>query len=189
VNPSPMKSSIRMKKPARTKLLDDELNVIQIAPESRRRAACVLEVLAGLRTPEQAAEVLNVSLPTYYNLETRALRGLIYACTPQPPGRTMALMSKLGGMEQKCASLEKQVQRYQALLRNAQRTAGLLPPVESRSKPGAKRKAKKPSVRALRAIESLNRSPDSPADVTTPVVSSSAIVEPVTIASEISSSV
>lgn len=153
-----MKPSPVAKKPARTKLLNTELELEQLSPDSRRQAACVLEVLAGLRSPEQAAEALSVSLPTYYNLETRALRGLIHGCSPSPPGRTMCLLRQIRLLEEKSIAMEQQVSRYQALLRNARRSAGLLPPVQSKSKPGAKRRSKKPAIRALRAIETLRRS-------------------------------
>jgi hypothetical protein len=58
--------------------------------EAQRWAAVILEVLAGVRTPAQAAEALSVSLPRYYQLETRALRGLVASCEARPkgPGRT-----------------------------------------------------------------------------------------------------
>jgi len=48
--------------------------------EVQRLAAAILEVLAGARTPAQAASALNVSLPRYYQVEARALRGLVAAC-------------------------------------------------------------------------------------------------------------
>jgi len=152
-------SVVKIKKPKRTKLLEGDLELAQVTPEARKHAACVLEVLAGLRTPEQAAEALSISLPTYYNLESRAMRGLIHGCTPTPPGRTMVLLKQVRGLEVKCAGLEKQLGRYQALLRNAQR--GLLPPpVDVKAKTGVGRKRKhKPVVRALRTIEVLQREP------------------------------
>jgi hypothetical protein len=147
----------KSKKPARTKLLEGELDLAQVTPESRKHAACVLEVLAGLRSPEQAAEVLSMSLPTYYNLETRALRGLIHGCTPTPPGRTLILLKQVRSLELKSAALEKQVGRYQALLRNAQRSAGLLPPPAQAPGKTPGRRKHRPVVRALRAIEVLQR--------------------------------
>jgi len=148
----------------RTKLMNQELELKQITPESRREAACVLEVLAGVRTPDQAAEALSISLPTYYNLETRALRGLIWSCTPEPPGRTLSLARKLRLAELKAVAMEKQVQRYQALLRNAQRSVGLLPPPAPLKEAGkGKRRPKKPAIRAFRAIEALRQADESPA--------------------------
>jgi hypothetical protein len=152
----------KVKKPARTKVLESQLDLSQVTPESRKHAACVLEVLAGLRSPEQAAEALGVSLPTYYNLESRALRGLIHGCTPTPPGRTLMLLKQVRSFEIQCQTLQKQVSRYQALLRNAQRSAGL-PPVEAKVKAGARRKPKKPTVRALRVVEAITRVESPPA--------------------------
>jgi len=149
--------SVKARKPVRSRHLEVDLGLAQLTPESRKHAACVLEVLAGLRSPEQAALALGISLPTYFNLETRALRGLVHGCTPVPPGRTMALLKQVRGLEAKCAALEKQVGRYQALLRNAQRSAGLLTvPAQPKAKVPGKRRHK-PTVRALRPIEVLQR--------------------------------
>jgi hypothetical protein len=169
-------------KPARTKLLKSELELAQIPPEARKQAACVLEVLAGVRTPDQAAQSLSISLPTYYNLEMRALRGLIFSCTPQPPGRSLSLARKLRQAELKASAAEKQLQRYQALLRNVQRNAGLLaPPPPPKDLPRGKRRPRKPAVRAMRVIEALQPSHDgSSAD---PVVSPRAVDAPVAAAS------
>ena len=52
--------------------------------EAQRLAATILEVLAGVSTPTQAAETLSISLPRYYQLEARALEGLVAALTPVP---------------------------------------------------------------------------------------------------------
>jgi len=138
------------------------MELVEVPAESRKQAACVLEVLAGVRTPEQAAQALGVSVPTYYNLETRALRGLVHGCTPEPPGRKSALQKRLRESEARYAQLERQLQRYQALLRSAQRTAAL-PPVATPRRDadaksgGRKRRSRKPRVRALRAIEALQQ--------------------------------
>lgn len=177
-----MKSSsplVKRKKPARTKLLEGDLALDQITGDSRRQAAAVLEVLAGLRSPEQAAAALGLSLQTYYNLETRALRGLLHGCTPTPPGRTMTLLKQVRGLEIKAAGLEKQVGRYQALLRNAQRAAGLSPPAPAAAGKSNGRRKRQPAVRALRAVEALQRERppahqepvESPSTTAVPVVS------------------
>src|SRR5712691_12970934 len=59
--------------------------------EARKRAALILEVLAGVRTPAQAATALGVSLPGYYQWESRGLRGLLAGCESKPrgPGRSL----------------------------------------------------------------------------------------------------
>lgn len=139
-----------------------------LSPEVRRIAACVLEVLAGVRTPEQAAAALNLSLATYYNTETRALRGLMAGCSVDPPGRPAGSTSALRTAQSRVTVLERQLQRYQALLRASQRSVGLAaPPPPLAKKAGSRRK--KPSVRALRAIKAL-RDGES-ADVADPAAS------------------
>jgi hypothetical protein len=157
----------------RTKLLNKELELGQITAESRKQAAVVLEVLAGVRSPDQACQALGVSLPTYYNLETRALRGLIWSCTPEPPGHRMFLAHKLRVAEQRSAELEKQVQRYQALLRTAQRSIGLVPAEPPKASSQAKHRRRKPAVRAMRAIEAIRQAEQSPSASATQVVAAS----------------
>jgi hypothetical protein len=46
----------------------------------------ILEVLAGMRTPTEAATVVGLSVPRYYLWEQRALEGLVRACEPRPKG-------------------------------------------------------------------------------------------------------
>src|SRR5262245_6994852 len=55
--------------------------------EARRLAAVILEVLAGGRTPTEAAQSLGISPPRYYALEQRALTGLVSACRRRQRGR------------------------------------------------------------------------------------------------------
>jgi len=166
---TPVKTTSSPKKsPRRTKLLSHGMDVERVSLESRKQASCVLEVLAGVRTPEQAASALEISVPTYYHLEMRALRGLVHGCTPEPPGRKQALLRQVREAEARCAEVERQVQRYRALLRSAQRAAGVL--AEVVDEPKAKRRVgtaadssatrsrrpRKPRVRALRAIAALD---------------------------------
>ena len=54
--------------------------------EAKRLAAAILEVLAGVRTPAEAAQALSIPLPRYYHLEVRALHGLLTGCEPRPRG-------------------------------------------------------------------------------------------------------
>ena len=140
----------------RLKLLGDELQLAQIDSQARKRAAAVLEVLAGLRTPQQAAGELGLSLPTYFNLEMRARRGLTFACCAQPPGRQQSLGPKLRQAQARLTDLERQVGRYQALLRTAQRNVGLSPAVGPKP-PAGGRKPKKPAVRALRTLKAIGQ--------------------------------
>lgn len=147
---------------ARLKLLGKQLEPTQFDPASRKQAAAVLEVLAGLRTPQQASQALGISLPTYFNLETRALGGLIQACAPYPRGRQPSLAPQLHQANTKLAQLEKELGRYRALLRTAQRSVGLAAPPLVEPKPRGKGKRKKPAVRALRAIQLLQQPGQTP---------------------------
>jgi hypothetical protein len=56
----------------------------QASPQARRLAAVILEVLAGLRGPTEAAQAAGVSVPRYYAVEARALQGLLKSCEPLP---------------------------------------------------------------------------------------------------------
>src|SRR5947209_7172362 len=57
------------------------------SPETRQLAASVLEVLAGSQTPLEVARGLGLSLARYYQLERRALAGLVAACESRRGGR------------------------------------------------------------------------------------------------------
>lgn len=131
---------------------------LKAAPASeagRRLAVAILEVLAGGRTPTQAAESLKVSLPRYYALEERALRGLVEACAPRPKGRQVTPERELEKLQRELGRLEREKGRAQALLRAAQRTVGLGPPIAKPAPAGSKRRRRRPVVRALRAAKVL----------------------------------
>jgi hypothetical protein len=124
---------------------------------ARQQAAAILEVLAGVRTPTQAAEVLGVSLPRYYVLETRAVQGILLACEPRTTGRQVTAASALATLKRECEQLRRECTRQQALVRAAQRSIGLTaPPVASKpEKNGSKRRRRRPTARALRAVAQL----------------------------------
>jgi hypothetical protein len=169
--PSPAEATTAGRSPRAsrsTKALSRALRVDQADVTARRQASCVLEVLAGVRSPEEAASALSMALPSYYQLETRALRGLIEGCLPAPRGRQPELSRKLEECQRRVAELQREVQRHQALLRNAQRTAGLVAEVRAgvaskarAAKPAPKESAKsrRPRVRALRAVAALRDAP------------------------------
>jgi hypothetical protein len=120
--------------------------------DARKMAAVLLEVLAGLRTPVQAAEVLQVSLPRYYQLESRALGGFVTACEARPKGRQPDAV-KLETLRRDNERLQRDLTRQQSLVRLTQRTVGVAapPPV----KVDARKRKRKPMVRALRRVEQL----------------------------------
>jgi hypothetical protein len=135
---------------------------------AQRLAAAILEVLAGARTPGQAAEALGVSLPRYFQLETRALRALVASCEPQPRGRVASADRELAALRRQHDRLQRELARQQTLVRMAQRTLGLAPPAPpAKPAPGTK-KRRRPVVRALRAATHLQQqSQEAPAAATT----------------------
>lgn len=129
--------------------------------EAQRLAAAILEVLAGGRTPGQAAEALGVSLPRYYQIESRAVQALVASCEPRPRGPGRSADKELAALKRQHERLQRELSRQQTLVRLAQRTIGLAPPKAPVNQPGGKDKSKKrrrrPVVRALRAAEALQR--------------------------------
>jgi hypothetical protein len=124
--------------------------------EAQRQAALILEVLAGIRKPAEAAQVLAVSPPRYYQLESRALRGLVSACEARPKGRTRSAEVELAVLKRQRARLQQELVRHQALLRMAQRSIGLNPPAPvPEAKSGNKQRCRRPALRALGAARHL----------------------------------
>src|SRR5262245_43688431 len=134
--------------------------------KARRQAAAILEVLAGVRRPSEAAQVLGTSLPRYYQLEQRALAGLVAACEPAPRGPRQDLQRQLARLEREKQRLARECDRQHALVRVAQRSLGLTllavkPGKEqeaaSDGTPSKRRRNRQPSVRALKAARALQR--------------------------------
>jgi hypothetical protein len=120
---------------------------------AKRTAAAILEVLAGVRSPAEAAQALGLAVPKYYHLENRALQGLVTACEPRRLGRVVTPASQLVQLQRAHERLQRDHARQQALLRAAQRALGLPPPPPPAKHP-AKRK-RRPSARALMAAARL----------------------------------
>src|SRR6478735_3800199 len=121
--------------------------------EAKRLATAVLEVLAGTRSPPEAASSLEVSLPRYYAIETSAIAGLVAACEPRA-STGLTPETELTLLRRKCQKLERENARYQALARIAQRAVGLSPPTPPKDQAGKKRQ-RRPRVRALQAISAI----------------------------------
>ena len=126
------------------------------SPQARRFASVILEVLGGARTPTQAAEVLSVSVPRYYVLESRALEGLLRGCESRSKGPPRLPEREIARLEREVKRLERECARGLALLRAQQRAAGIAPPrpeKPSKDGPGRKRRKKRPMARALKAAK------------------------------------
>ena len=134
--------------------------VPEASPQARKQAAAILEVLAGVRTPADAAQAIGVSLVRYYQREQRALRGLLRACEPAPRGKRASETRRIAVLEKQVARLEADCRRQQALVRAAQRAMGLAPVAPSASKEsatdGKRRRKRRPAVRALKMARALN---------------------------------
>ena len=126
--------------------------------ETKRLATAILEVLAGVRTPTDAAKTLEISLPRYYLLEQRALAGLLAACEPRPQGRGRSVEREIAKLRRELATSQRECARQQSLVRATQRVVGLVPPSPSKpaDKQGGKRpRRRRPVARALRAARAI----------------------------------
>ena len=153
--------------------------------EAGRRAAALLEVLAGECTPPQAAIALGVSLPYFYLLERRALESLVSACEPRSKGPAQPdLERQLSQRERELERCRRECQRQAALVRVTQRAVGLPGLADNGrsgsgkngSSPAGKgagkgvgkvsgkrvRKRRRPVVRALRAARTLRENSSAP---------------------------
>jgi len=125
---------------------------------ARQVVATMLEVLSGALGTSEAAARLSVSLSRYYQIETRALQGLLEAVEPRPKGPQKTPEREIRALRAEKRQLEKELRRHQALLRAAHRSAGL---------PGAGTKpaSSKPRVRGKRGsrgqtvLQTLRRDP------------------------------
>jgi hypothetical protein len=136
-----------------------QTTLTQSSKDAKQRAAAILEVLAGGRTPTQAAQALGVSLGRYYLLEDKALAALVAACEPQPRGPSPDGARRVASLERECERWQRECTRQQALVRAAQRSIGLAAPPASAAKDKGKKRRRRPVVRALAAAERLRDEP------------------------------
>jgi hypothetical protein len=144
-------------KPVRCHTPGGQLLGNQSSREAQRTAALILEVLAGGRTPTQAAEALSVSVPRYYQLEARAMRGLLAACEARPRGPGKSADKELAALRRQHERVQRELTRQQTLVRLAQRTIGLAAPPAQATKAAPGKKRRRAVVRALQAAAHLQR--------------------------------
>ena len=135
-------------------------NALAGSLEAKRMAAIILEVMAGLRRTEDAAETLKVALPRYYILETRALQGLISALEPRAKGRQRRPEAEISALQKERDQLQREVHRAQALVRASQRALGIPQPSKPDDKgklPGTGRRKRRAQVRAIRTVRALRK--------------------------------
>jgi len=129
---------------------------------SRKAAAGILQVLAGLRTPAEVGAALGVSVNRYYQLEQRALEGMLLALEPRARGPRKSAAAEAETLRRRLERQEREVSRYQALLRASQKAWGLKAVTPAPGK--GKGKARRPRVRAKAVIEALEHSAASTED-------------------------
>lgn len=136
------------------------------SPQARRTAAVLLEVLAGLRATGSAAQELGVTPMRYYQIEERAIGGLIAACEPRPSGlqpeRRDAL--ELLKLREQMRRQTQELNQARSVLRTTQRQLGVATAagpivmkatkVAKDGKP-TKHKVRRPTVRALTMVRRL----------------------------------
>ena len=131
--------------------------------KARQHAAAVLAVFAGEKTTAQASAMMQVSLPRYYQLESRALEGMVLALEPRPKGGQRTPESEIKALSKENRRLRRELTRVQALVRATQRSLGLRDPTQ---KPGAKpKRVTRKHNRAKKAIQRMVR----PEEEETPV--------------------
>jgi hypothetical protein len=128
--------------------------------QAKERAAIVLEVLAGTLQVSEASEKLQINAPAYYNLEARALQGLVKGCESRAKGPGINYRKQIRELEEQNRKLEREARRYQSLTRAAQKAIGLME-IRQESPASGNGTGKKPKkrtprkVRAQRAAERL----------------------------------
>jgi hypothetical protein len=146
-----------------------------VSRDAQRVAVAILEVLAGVRTPTEAAKALGLVVPRYYLWEQRALEGLVRACEPRPVGKAASDRHQLAVLEKEVIRLRQECVRQQALARAAQRTIALAaaaPAAKAAAKAVAKsdtktdakageggkaKRKRRPVVRALKMAAALQQ--------------------------------
>lgn len=92
---------------------------------ARQVAVAVLGALSGETGVTEAAERLGISLSRYYQLETKALEGMLASLEPRGKGPQMTPEREIKALRAEKQGLEKELRRHQTLLRAAHRTVGL----------------------------------------------------------------
>jgi hypothetical protein len=126
---------------------------------ARQITVAVLEALSGEVGTAEAAEKLGVSLSRYYQLEARAVAGMLEAVEPRTRGPQKSPEREIKALRAEKKLLEKELRRHQSLLRAANRSVGL-------AGRGGRAASSKGRVRAKRGsrgrtvLETLRRAPD-----------------------------
>lgn len=162
--PEPLRTAVQdvlTRTPKRPKPPDPaEADPRAVAERAKLTAAVVLDVLAGNRSPTDAASALGLSVARYYVIEDQAITGLIAGCGPRQRGRQPDPGKELARMTAENQRLTQALLRQQALVRTSQRSLGVALPTKptpaTAGPPGRGKGKRQPKVRALRAAKRLN---------------------------------
>jgi hypothetical protein len=122
--------------------------------EAKLLAAAILEVLAGSLGPSEAARSLGISLARYYQLESRALAGLVSSCESRRRGKGRP-RNELTALQRECEQLRRECARQQALMRATRRTVGLTAPSMAPVPDVSRKRRRRPTARALKMAAML----------------------------------
>jgi hypothetical protein len=131
------------------------------SPEAKKLSAVVLESLAGVRSPQDAAKAAGISVQRFYVLETRALQGMVRSLEPRRKGRQRGAEDLLAAAVKEKERLARDLGRTQALLRSAHRVIGVqsVTSTEKSDKIAATgKRRRRPVARAVKAVAVLRAS-------------------------------
>lgn len=111
----------------------------------------ILETLSGACTTGEAAERLQVSLSRYYQLETRALQGMLQALEPRPRGPRKTKDGEIRALKARTKEVERELRRATSLLRAATRSVG----VKAQRKGAAKKKRARRRARGATVLATI----------------------------------
>jgi hypothetical protein len=83
---------------------------------AQRRCLLILAVLSGVKPVTEAIEETGMSRGSYYQLEEKALDGMLAALGPTPPGRKPDQRAEMAVLEAKVAKMEEEKRRAERLL-------------------------------------------------------------------------
>jgi hypothetical protein len=132
--------------------------VITGSDQAKRQAAVILEVVSGTRGAQEGSEVLGISSMRYYQLEERALQGMVTALEPRAKGpRVPSPEETLRRVEKERERMKREVGRLQTLLRMVRKSVHLQEPrsVRGVGTTMSGKKAKKPLRRVEKLLERL----------------------------------
>lgn len=110
--------------------------------QARARCLLVLSVLSGETPVTDAIARAGLSRQTYYNLETRALQGMLLALDPATAGpQASSAAERVGQLERQVQQLQQQKRRAERLLLLGRKTMHM--PARITPMPGMKRRGRR----------------------------------------------